>query len=93
MADKLMCNLDDDAQNKSFSRLQLMVKRLYTQLNEPTNQNSIRSPKLVSQKIKHYNKTLGTSVINSPCPLPPLIVIQRQRIREKDYFLISLMGG
>ena len=40
----------------------LWLKRLDTQLNELTNQ----IPKLLSQRIrKRYNKTLGTSVINS----------------------------
>ena len=35
----------------------------YTQLNEPTNQNLIKFPKLFSQRIrKLYYKTLGTSV-------------------------------
>ena len=35
-------------------------------INEVTNQNSIRSPKLLRQPIrKRYYKTLGTSVINS----------------------------
>ena len=43
MANKLMYIPDDDTQNNLFCRLQLVVKlkRLDTQLNEPTNQNSI----------------------------------------------------
>ena len=42
-----------------------------TQLNESTNHNSIKVPKVVSQRIrKHYYKTLGTKVTNSPLPLP-----------------------
>ncbi len=35
-----MYSLNDDKQNYTFCRLQLVVKRLDTQLNEPTNQNS-----------------------------------------------------
>ena len=47
------------------------LKRLNTQLYEPTNQNSKKVPKVVSQQIrKRYYKSLGTSVINSP--LSPL---------------------
>ena len=43
------------------------LKRLDTQLNELTNQNSIKSPKLLSQLIrKRYYKILETSVINNP---------------------------
>ena len=38
-----------------------------TQLNETTNQNLLKSLKLLSQWIrKHCNKTLGTNAINSP---------------------------
>ncbi len=45
------------------------LKRLDTQLNEPTNQNL--SPQLLSQRIrKGYYKTLETSVITAQCPLP-----------------------
>ena len=42
-------------------------------LNEPTNQNSEKSPKLLSLQIRKrcYN-TLGTSVINSPMSPPAL---------------------
>ena len=40
------------------------MKRLNTELNKPTNHNSLKSPKLLSQQIsKGYYKTLGTSVI------------------------------
>ena len=43
-----------------------MLKRLNTQLNDPTNQNSLKSPKLFSQQIRNrYYKTLGTKVIKS----------------------------
>ena len=52
MADKLMYIPDDDKQNYFFCRLQLMVS--YTQLNEPTNQNSLR----VHKVLKPTNKRL-----------------------------------
>ena len=52
----------------------LLLKRLNTQLYEPTKQNSLKSPKLLSQRIKkRYYKTLGASVINRP--LSPLSMI------------------
>ena len=48
-----------------------------TQLNETINQNSIKSLKLLSQRIiKRYYKTLGTSVINSQLSPPSLILIR-----------------
>ena len=45
MADKLIPN--DDTQVSPFCILQLVVETLDTQLNEPTNQNSIKVPKVV----------------------------------------------
>ena len=42
------------------------LERLNTQLNDPTNQSSLKSPKMLSQqRRKRYYKTLGTGVINS----------------------------
>ena len=43
------------------------LKYFYTQLNETTNQNSLKTSLLYSQRLRKrsYN-TLGTSVINSP---------------------------
>ena len=56
MSDKLMYIPNDDTQNYLYCRLQLVVKkRLDTQLNEPTNQISIKVPKVVkstNKKIK-----------------------------------------
>ena len=67
MADKLMCNPNDDIQIFPFCRLKLVVETFDTQLNERTNQTSLKSPKLLIQRIrKRYYKTLATSVINSP---------------------------
>ncbi len=43
MADKLMYIPNDDTQNHPFSRLQLVVET-FGQINEPTNQNSIKVP-------------------------------------------------
>ena len=46
------------------------MKRLDTQIYEPTNQNPIKFLNLLSQRIKkRYYKTLETSVINSPLSL------------------------
>ena len=43
------------------------------ELNEPINQNLLKHPKLLSQRIwKRYDKTLGTIVINSPLSSPSL---------------------
>ena len=49
------------------------LKRLDAQLNEPTNQKLIKVPKVVkpTNKKTNYNKTLGTSVTNSPLSPPP----------------------
>ena len=60
---------DDFAQNYNYR-----LKRLFTTLNEPTNQISMKVPKVVKQRIsKHYYKTLGTRVINSPMSPPFLL--------------------
>ncbi len=41
----------------------LLLKRLETKLNEPTNQNLYKSPKLLEHRIRKLNyETLGTSV-------------------------------
>ena len=57
MADKLMYIPNDATQNYYFFRLQLVVelKRFDTQLNKPTNQSSIKDPKVVKSI---NNKTL-----------------------------------
>ena len=54
MANKMMCLPYDHAHNINYPicKLKLVVKRLNTQLNEPTNQNSLLSPNLCS---KHIN--------------------------------------
>ena len=50
------------------------LKNLDTQVNELTNQNSIKSSKLLGQQIrKHYYKTLGTIVINILMSPPSLL--------------------
>ena len=43
------------------------LKSLDTQLNESTNQNSLKSPKLLSQRTRL--KTLRTSLETAHCPL------------------------
>ncbi len=53
--------------HKITSRLQLWVNCGDTQLNKPTNQNSIKVPKVVKPANReHFFETSGTSVINSP---------------------------
>ena len=47
MADKLMYIPYGDTHNYPFSRLQLVVERFGHSLNKPTNENSIKIPKLV----------------------------------------------
>ena len=51
MADKFISIPNDDTQNNSFCRLQLVVKRLDTKLNEPINQNLLKFPKVVEPTI------------------------------------------
>ena len=49
------------------------LKRLDTQINKATNQISKKVTKVVmTLNKKRYNKTLGTSVVNSPMSLPTL---------------------
>ena len=47
MANKLMYTTNDDAQNHPSCRLQLVDKWLDTLMNESTNKNSIKVPKVV----------------------------------------------
>ena len=72
MADKLMYIPNNDTRNYPFCGLQLMVETF----RHSTNQNSLKSPKLLIQRIrKSYNKTLETSAINSP--LSPLSLVKK----------------
>ena len=71
MADILMYIPNDDIQIYPFVDYNLWLKRLDTQLNKPTNQNSTKVPKDVKPKNKN-NKTLGTSVIIIPMSPPSL---------------------
>ena len=52
MANKLMNIPNDDTQNYPFCRIELMFKTLYALLNEPTNQNSIKVPKVFNSTNK-----------------------------------------
>ena len=54
------------------------LKHLDTQLEEPTNQNSIKVPKFQQQIRKCYYKTLGTSIINNPMS-PPFLFFNRSK--------------
>ena len=73
MENKFMYIPNDVTQNFPFYRLHLVVKTFDAELNEPTNQNLKKSPKLLCQRIiKSYYKTLGTSVIQPNVPFVPL---------------------
>ena len=52
MYDKLIYIPNDDTQNYPFYRLQLMVEKLDTQLNELTNQNSLKVPNEIDRTSK-----------------------------------------
>ena len=67
MADKLMPIPNDDNRITLSSDQNKWLKRLNIQLNATTNQNSLMSPKLLSQRIrKRYYETFGTCIIYSP---------------------------
>ena len=69
MADKLVNIPNDYTQNYTFCRFQSVqwLKRLETELNEPTNRNSSKVPKVINPlNEKRYHKVFGTSVTNSP---------------------------
>ena len=50
--DKLMYIPNDDTQNYPLFKLQFVVETLDTQLNEITNPNSIKAPKVVKPTYK-----------------------------------------
>ena len=63
---KLMYIPIDNKHDYPFCRLKLVVVTFEYSFNESTNQNSLKSPKLLMQRIrKCYYKALKTSVINS----------------------------
>ena len=65
-ADKLMYIPNPDTQITMSVDCNWRLKRLDTQLYEPTNQNSLKFPKVIKpMNKKRYYKTLETSVINS----------------------------
>ena len=66
---------NDETQNYPFCKLELVMKTLNTQPNDPTNQNSLKSHCFKpTNKRKRSDKTLGTSVKNSPMSPPSLSV-------------------
>ena len=74
MADKVMFIPNVDTQHYTFCRVQLGVE---TRLNEPTNQNSRKVPKVVGPiNKKRYFTTFVTSVINCPMSLSSQIPFQ-----------------
>ncbi len=63
MADKLMYISNDDTKNTPSVDLNKWLKLFDTQLNLPTNQILLKSPKLLIQQLnKRYYKSLGTRV-------------------------------
>ena len=65
-----------------------------TQLNESTYQNSLKSPKLLSQRIrKRYYKTLGTGVINSPMTPPSLRKVSHVNMWIRCEELVNKMSA
>ena len=76
MANKLMYILNDNTQKYPFCRVKLVVETFEQSTYEQTNQNPLKPPKWVSQRIgKCYYKTLGTSVINSPLSSRSLVYL------------------
>ena len=72
MADKLMYIPNDNTKITPSVSYNLRFKHVDTQFNKSTNQNSLKSPKLLSQQIsKRYYRTLGTSIKKQPI-VPPL---------------------
>ena len=70
----------------------------WPKLNEPTNQNSIKVLKVVTPtNKKHFNETLGTSLITSPMSPPSLVkrvkkeTIQTVKFELKRSFFIFLI--
>ena len=69
-----------------------MVETLGHPINEPTNQNSIKVPKLVSQRIRNrYQKTLGTSVINGSTFRPFLQNNRKNHVLFPKSFIIIML--
>ncbi len=71
MANKLMYFPKDLTPSVDYNK---WLKYLDTQLNELTNKNSIKIPKVFNVKPTNKKKTLGTSVMNSPMS-PPFLTI------------------
>ena len=67
---QLMYIPNDDTQSFPFCKLQLFIETFGHSLNESTNQNSLKVPKVVKPtNQKTLLKTLETSVICSPLSL------------------------
>ena len=83
MAVEVMNIPNDETQNypPSFCILQLVVETCGHSSNEPTKQ--------IQQIRKHYYKSLGTSVINSPCPICPSVRVAALLTRP-DYNCLSV---
>ena len=72
MANRLIYIPNDYTQNYFFCRLQLVVETFGHSTYEPTNQNSMKVPKVVETTNKiTLLKTLDTRVKRAQCPFPP----------------------
>ena len=72
MADEFMYIPNDDILTPSLDN-NLLMDRLYIQLNQPTNPNLMKFPNVVKPAKSFYYNSLGTSVITAQFPLPPCI--------------------
>ena len=78
MTDKFMYIPNDNTQIALSVEYYKWFKRLDTQVNEQTNQNSLKVPSKLKDK-KRYYKSLGTHVMKSPMsPLSLLYCTLRQ---------------
>ena len=75
MVVKFMYIPHNDTQNHPFCKLQIVVECLNTKFNEPTNQNSFKVPKVVTNNEQKdiTIKRWSTGVINSPISHPSLM--------------------
>ena len=88
MADKLIFIPNNDAQNFPLLYLDYNQWLKYFKYYQPI-KIQLKFPNLLSQRMrKHYNKTIGTSVINSPMSPPPSLQFH---ISRTEFFTTALI--